>query len=334
MLITTAQGALAFEFAQGVIVDPKASFVYLMNPAGGIDVVALSDGAVLATTTRAAKPLLLYDETLLAQAEGQERVLSLAGLKANDLKPAFTVDVSLPSGVHAFVDGRLGASFYASARKVGDVITVQWRSIQRKISGVPTEEPGHLSTGYARISARNGQLITSGEDKPLTRENADSEVFGNSAAPNCSSDNVVAAIHYSGDQVMLRRWNKAGKPLPEINLFDGELTFRTFSRDCRHLLASKAANGWTWNIYSVASGKRLTDIHSSEPSAEFFVWGDTIIYGAPAVRRLVSGQLTMVESRRLQAIDFTGKELWARPIRDTAYRGPYPGGHSEPIRPN
>ena len=218
MFITAVQGALAFEFAQGVIVNPKASSVYLMNPAGGIDVVSLSDGAVIATTTRAAKPLLLYDETLLAQAEEQESVLSLAGLKANDLKPAFTVDVSLPSGVHAFVDGRLGASFYASARKVGDVITVQWRFIQRKISGVPTEEPGHLSTGYSRISARNGQLITSGEDKLLTRENAESEVLGNSAAPNCSSDDVVAAIWYNGDQVMLRRWNKAGKPLPEIKL--------------------------------------------------------------------------------------------------------------------
>jgi hypothetical protein len=327
MLIAAAQGAFAFEFAQGVIVDPKASVVYLMNPEGGIDAIALSGGAVLATTTRAAKPLLLYDATLLAQAERKESVLSLTGLNAKDFEPKFTVDVPLASGVQAFVNARPGASFYASARKKGDVITVEWRSIQRKISGVPTKEPGHLSTGHARIDARNGRLIASGKGELSTPESAENEILGSSAAPRCASDDVVAAIRYDGDQVMLQRWTKAGEPLPEIKLFDGDLTFRTFSRDCRHLLASKAENGWTWYIYSVASGERLMEIHSSEPSAEFFVWKDRIIYETPAALKSVSGQLTVGEPRRLQAIDFTDKELWARPIRETAYLGPYPGTH-------
>jgi hypothetical protein len=31
-----SQTSLAFEFAQGVIVDPAASVVYLMNPEGGL----------------------------------------------------------------------------------------------------------------------------------------------------------------------------------------------------------------------------------------------------------------------------------------------------------
>jgi hypothetical protein len=332
MLIAAAQGAFAFEFAQGVIVDPKASAVYLMSPGGGIDAVALSGGAVLATTTRAAKPLLLYDATLLAQAEGIESVLSLAVLNAKDLEPVFTVDVPLPSGVQAFVNDRLGAFFNASARKEGDVITVQWRSIQRTITGVPTKEPGHVSTGFARIDARNGRLIASGEGEPSIAENAAREILGGSSAPHCASNDALAAIEYDGDQVMLRRWNKVGEPLPEIKLFDGELTFRTFSRDCRHLLASKAENGWTWYIYSVATGKRLAEIHSSEPSAQFFVWKDSIMYEAPTAGKLISGQFTIIQPHRLVAIDFAGKELWARPIRDTAYRGPYPGGHSDPAQ--
>src|SRR5260370_35674802 len=106
-LIAASQGAFAFELAQGVIVDGARSRVYVMNPEGGIDAVALSDGAMLATTARGAKPLLLYDGALLAQAEGKEGVLSLISLTTQDLEPALTADVPLPSGDHAPEDARL-----------------------------------------------------------------------------------------------------------------------------------------------------------------------------------------------------------------------------------
>ena len=57
-VVMASQSALAFGLAQGVIVDGKGSVVYLMNPVGGIDAVDLSGGAVLATTTRGAKPFV------------------------------------------------------------------------------------------------------------------------------------------------------------------------------------------------------------------------------------------------------------------------------------
>jgi hypothetical protein len=336
VLIAATQSAFTFEFAQGVIVDGARSIAYVMNPERGIDAIALSSGAVLATTARGAKPLLLYDDTLLAQSEGKDGILSLVSLRTKDLELTFMLDVPLPSGVQASVSDRLGASFYASARMDGDVIVVQWRSVQRRISAVPTREPGHVSTGFARIEPRNGRLVASGEGEPSTPGNAKEEILGGSApmlvaSPRCASDNLVAAIRYDGDQVTLRRWNKAGEALPEIRLFDGELTFRNCSRDCRHLLASKEANEWHWYIYSAASGQLLTEIQSSLPSAEFFVLGNSLIYEAPAVGKLISGQFTMVQLRRLQAIDFTGKELWARPIRETAYRGPYPGNYPNSV---
>jgi hypothetical protein len=214
-------------------------------------------------------------------------------------------------------------------KTTGDVILVKWRSIQRRISGVPTSEPARLSTGFARIDPRDGRLIASGEGEPSTPENAEKGILGRSATPRCDSGGLAATIEYSGDQVMLRRWNKAGEPLPEIKLFDGELAFRNFSRDCRHLLASKAENGWNWYIYSVATGKRVAEIHSSEPGAEFFVWENSLIYKAPAVIKPIPGELTQVEPERLVAIDFAGRELWARPIGETAYLRPPPGGRPE-----
>ena len=49
--------ALAFEFAQGVIVDAMHSVVYMVNSEAGIDAVTLSNGEVIATSARGAKPL-------------------------------------------------------------------------------------------------------------------------------------------------------------------------------------------------------------------------------------------------------------------------------------
>jgi hypothetical protein len=101
-----------------------------------------------------------------------------------------------------------------------DVILMQWRSVQRTISAVPTRELGHLSTGFARSDPRNGW-------------DRKEEVLGGIAqmpgsSPSCASDDLVAAIQYDGDEVRLRRWNKTGEPLPDVRLFDGGLTFRIF----------------------------------------------------------------------------------------------------------
>lgn len=41
--------------------------------------------------------------------------------------------------------------------------------------------------------------------------------------------------------------------------------------------------------------------------------------------KATSGKLVTIRPYRLEAVDFSGKELWARSIRETAYLGPYPG---------
>src|ERR1700757_200009 len=99
LLVTSPQGVFAFEFAQGVIVDGAHAVAFIMTPEGGIDAIALSNGTVLTTTAHGAKPLLLFDDTLLAQAAEKEGALSLVRLRASDLEPTFTFDVPLPSDV-------------------------------------------------------------------------------------------------------------------------------------------------------------------------------------------------------------------------------------------
>jgi hypothetical protein len=45
----------------GVVVDPAAGRLYMMNPQGGIDAVEITSGKLLWTTKEAAKPLIAYD---------------------------------------------------------------------------------------------------------------------------------------------------------------------------------------------------------------------------------------------------------------------------------
>ena len=158
--ITTASPDVrAFEFAQGVIVDAPRAVVYVSSAQAKIDAVSLSNGEVIATSTRAGKPLLLYDDVLLAAVQDRNDTLSIVGLTTNGLKPKFEVDLSLPSGVGT-------GSFYTGARIAGDEIIVQWRSIRRPFTAIPTHEPAVVTTGFARIDSATGRLITAREGEP------------------------------------------------------------------------------------------------------------------------------------------------------------------------
>jgi hypothetical protein len=327
-----SQNARAFEFAQGVIVDGLHSVVYISNSEARIDAVSLSNGAMIATSTRGAKPLLLYDDVLLAGAQDRIDALSVVGLTTKDLKPKFELELPLPSRVRM-------SSFYLGARIDDNEIIVQWRTIRRSLSAIPTREPADVTTGFARIDPATGRLIAAEEGEPPVRPTPQFEIpatvqkladDGRLASPLCPVDNLVAALQYveeNGEKrTILRRWSKdIGESMRAESLFGSEFTFRNFSRDCRHLLASKEMDGWIWHIYSTVTGQQVAEIHNPLPGPEFFVSGSNLIYQSPAGGQAIAERLR-IDPARLVAIDLNdGKELWARPIGETTYVGPYPG---------
>jgi hypothetical protein len=335
----TSRNALAFELAQAAVVDPEKPRAYLMAPEARIDEVDLSSGQVLATSTQGARPLLLYKSTLLAQAEPREpsENLDLVGLNAIDLTVSFETDIPLPSGVHPSIDDRLGSSFHVGVRLDAGEIVVQWRSVQRRVTGIPSNEPTHVAAGWARLEPNTGHLISSGSGEPLVREEelpaAVRELVQSGALPNrpCQVDDLIAAIQYREEggttSVVLRRWNaRTSEGLPDVELFGSELTFRGISADCRHLLASRAMDGWLWSIYSMATGDTVAEIRLPAPAAQFFIRNGSLFYLVPATVVRAAGQLKVEQPRELSAIDLrTGSELWSSPIRETTYLGPYPG---------
>jgi hypothetical protein len=309
-----------------------------MAPEDRIDEVDLSSGQILTTSTRGARPLLLYNSILLAQAEPREQndSLNLVGLNAKDLMVRFETDVPLPSGARPFIDEHLGSSFHVSARFEAGEIVVQWRSVQRRVTGTPTNEPPHIATGWARIDPNTGHLTGSGSgEAPVREEEIPATVrelvySGALANKPCRVDDLIVAIQYREEggaaSAVLRRWGaRTGEDLPEVKLFGGELTFRSLSADCRHLLASRAMDGWLWSIYSMATGDKVAEMHMSAPAAQFFIRSDNLFYTAPATMVRAGGQLKIEQPRKLLAIDLrTDRELWSRPLRETAYLGPYP----------
>jgi hypothetical protein len=338
MIVDPSRNALAFEFAQAAVVDSERAKAYLMAPETRIDEIDLSSGEILATSTRGAKPLLLYHNVLLTQAEPREQSerLRLVGLDSKDLNATFEVDLPLPAGVQALIDDHLGTSFHVSAQIDTNEIVVQWRSVRRRISGTPSNEPAHIATGWARIDPNTGHLVGSGsgegpvreEEFPATvRELAHSGALTNKP---CRVDDLIAAIQYREDDgaatAILRRWQRqTGESLPDVKLFGSDLTFRTASADCRHLLASKAMDGWLWSIYSTRTGERVAQLHMREPASQFFIRDGSLFGISPARIVRADGHLKVDEPWRFMAIDLkTGKELWSRPIRETAYLGPYP----------
>src|SRR3981189_362170 len=144
-LIVDSRNASAFEFAQAAVVDSGESVGYLMAPGARVDEVDLSSGEVLATSTRGSKPLFLFGNVLLTQADvhDQNERLRLVGLNSKDLRVTFETNVALPRDVPASIDARLVSSFEVTNRFDSGEIVVQWRSVQRRISGTPTNEPAH-----------------------------------------------------------------------------------------------------------------------------------------------------------------------------------------------
>ena len=335
-----------FEFRPGVIVDPDRPAVYLMNPRHDIDAVDLSSGKLIWSTAQAAKPLLLYGDLLIAQGEtpGQGDILSIVVLNTNEGENEFETSVELPDGVWASIDEGLGISFRASAHPhEGDVI-VSWLFSQQYISGVPpgpdAPEPTQR-TGVVRID-----LETRGVDqldpnaKPLPIEPQLPENIarliesGALSGPLWRTGRVLATVVHTSakdrKRITLNRWHcETGEPLPVVSLFRDELTFRYASADGRHLLASKRIESsrpieYLWSIYSVETGESVAQIRHSSPAAWFFLYGSSLIHASPPTSRLVNGKW-INEPPKLRAIALeNGAELWDRPVRDTAYRGPYP----------
>ncbi len=336
---------LAFELAPGVVVDPAAPRIYLAHPGIGIEALDPATGEPLWSSDEAARPLFAHGGRLLAQRESGGG-LPLAILEAEGGGVLRRFEVPLPEGVQAAIDESLERRFRISSRAAGAVVLLEWEFLERDALGV--SPPGgrafarrelgalkiDLATGEARAVERAGQLATGGDPLPSPVERL--VASGELAARPWRAGEVLAAVQQlyepGRSRLVLRRWRvDTGAALPEVTLWEGRPVAVLPSADRRHLLVVSPLGGaasererYLWTIHSLSTGEAVGSRRAERSATPFCLLASMLIHLEPPAGRRLEGRW-VERPLRLRAADLAaGTELWQRPLRDTAFRGPAP----------
>ena len=310
----------------GVVADPGAERLYLMNPKGGIDAIGLASGNFLWTSKAAGKPLAVFDGRLAAQAEavGGSNSLSIVLLSTKSGRVISTIAVPMVAGAMrpSINDGMVAASS-VQARVVSDGLLVLWTVTGRPASPIPGPANVRNDSGAALINLQthNVTMLASHQAAALLPGKTSAAMPSLSGTeglyfpPEPASRffvSVKLGAASAGQHAVMKRWSvDSGEPLPDIELGPGFIAY-AISADQSLLLVISGPSGprYLWSLYMIDSGQRIAEVRLPDASAQsFFVWHSTLIYRSAALR----------------ALDLkTGTEIWTRTLRDTSYHGPYP----------
>jgi hypothetical protein len=290
---------------EGVLISPRLGLAYLMRPNGGIQAVDLASGAVRWRSDRAAKPLALAGDRLIAQAESRgAQALTLAVLDARSGAARDSLRISLPAGIAATVVDTAAGSFRVQADGAGSEMVVRWEA-----------------TGMA---AAQGYLPAENEGQGPTVVAGAAVVDLTSPSLRLKSEPEVR----SAQSATLARAALEELSAPAVKGPEGR---QLLSADGRHVLVTEPMGGTDftlyrhrWTVYERASGARLGSVPALVSATPFLVLGKTLYHTAPAHAVLQKGKL--VESPfSLRAVHLTtGAETWSKAVGETDFRGPFP----------
>lgn len=336
--------AFPFELRHGVIVDPGRDAIYLGTPGGSVEAIELSTGRSLWSSNEAALPLTLQGRHLLAQGEepqpGQRLPIALLDVESGGRKVAGET-MSLPEGVRAHVNDRLGRTFRASARHDGEGFIVSWSYRETLVSGVARElgeaPPERSLSGSARVVgggvAANGGSSSATErcaEQAATAKIRESGSFPPESA-SCAGNVVAVTEGGRGGALVLRRWDALSlAALPDRVLSERAL-LALASADERHILVSERVGSgepgdpeYRWSIVSTETGDPIGQVRRDVSAAPFFLRNDAVIFESQphGFRR---GDAWIDEPLEIVAVRLpNGAPVWERAIRDLEYRGTMP----------
>jgi hypothetical protein len=309
--MTATDRAAGVELSEGIVVDPAEGRIYLMSPERTVEAVNVADGKILWRSREAAKPLALSAGVLVAQAEPRaaDNTLRFVMLDSRQGKRLRTATQELP-GVEVRIDDGLTSRFDARAVSVDDTSFIAWESQVMPLRGMPPppteeQEPGQPPPEGARPAPRQ----TEGTLRLEVRTGRVARVAKSAAPPGARTAQPVALTAAPGEPA---------DPMQRL------------SADGRHLLKSRQIDDdsvwekYEWTIVDVGSGGSAGKHRSPWSQVPFVVVDKRLIYEtAPFQRR--TGAEMITQGPMVRVADLTsGKELWARPVRDTSYRGPFP----------
>lgn len=291
---------------EGVVLSPRHGFAYVMRPGGGLAAVSLASGKVQWRSDRAAKPIALVGDRLIAQAESQGgNALHLVALDARSGAARDSVRIPLPQGVVASVVDTPAGSFRVRAESVASDLVVSWESTGMVAQGyLPAEEEGQAPGGEPTFIA--GQAVLDLASPSLTvKAEPTVRLAGSAALTRASLQELDAAVKGVEGRQML-------------------------SADGRHVLVSEPVDkaGFTlyrhrWTLYDRSSGARLGSVPAMVSATPFLVVGTTVYSMVPAHALRRDGKF-IENPAALHAVNLkSGAEMWKMAVRDTAFRGPF-----------
>lgn len=296
--VSMAAGDSIRSLHEGVVIDSASGAAYVMSPRGGIDALELATGNVMWNSRDAAKPLLLKDGKLLAQARpGRDGELVVVALDAKGGKAEGRVGIEIPSFIRANVVDGPSRKFRAQAFESADgAVVVTW-----------TAEEGRALQGLVEPEEANAPVKAAGAAKTPSLSGA---VKVDVAAGR--------AVPVSGAEPRSLTAQVAGADSRQMASVDG-----------RHILRSERnPEGGLWNRYrwtiTNAAGVKLGTVEAPVSMASFVVSGNQLFYVAQPSMRKEENKL-VEQPLRLRALDLrTGTELWVSAVVDSTFRGPFP----------
>lgn len=313
--VATAQtpGGKAAALHDGVVIDAARGAAYVMSPQGGIAAIQLSSGNVMWTSREAAKPLLVKDGVLVAQAApGRDGVLALVTFDASRGTAKDKLGIEVPEGLRASVVDGPTLKFRTEAFEADGTVVVTWTAQDgRRLQGLlapeveaPTsEETAAVASAAAPVTAV--APLRGAARLDLAARKADPMAFEKAQAQRASS---VASVKVATSVAAAR----------QLTSLDGRHTVRSERSPEGSLWRS-----WRWTVTD-ASGARVGTVDAPVSMAPFVVSGNQILYVAQPSARREAGKLVQ-EPLRLVAMDLSsGMEVWKTALADSKYRGPFP----------
>jgi hypothetical protein len=290
-----------------VVVDAAHGTAYVMSPKGGIDAIELATGNVRWKSEAGARPLLIKDGALVAQAHpGEIGELAIVTLDAQRGVETGRVSLGRPNGLRARVINGPSQSFHVRAFQANNDVVIEWSAYDgRRLQGMLEEEalstgPGSVSAATTSGKALNGKAVLDfikGTAVSVTAEKAQSleDQARSVRTPGFTAASARQLASIDGQHVLRSERTSENGPFPS----------------------------YRWTITN-AAGATVGTADAAVSMAPFLVSGTRIFYVVRPSTRVQDGK-SVQDRLRLRAVDLqTGAVMWESPIVDGVYRGPLP----------
>jgi photosystem II stability/assembly factor-like uncharacterized protein len=305
----------SYQLRPGVVVDLSGDRVYLMNPDGGIDAVAIASGERIWHSDAAAMPLGVVDDLLVSRAEytGEGSNMNIVALAPENGEATVTAALALPADVKPTINETAEAEFIARLRPADDAALISWQFIENADQGIPPGTTESLPGGTVEGNAAEATALETRTDSGTFRVNL----------------TTGAASVVEGAEVTVHAMPEIAE-LPQDERLAGLGDRQFLSVDGKHVMVSEPgefANGlqnYRLIVHERATGNQVGEVTSHLAAVAFIVADSRLIFETGPFLHRTGAALTQ-EPAKVRAIDLaTGAEAWNRPIRDIEYRGPLP----------